>query len=107
MSKHSFKDEFSLVSDGKRMILHFGTQTFILDDFFITGMTLNVDVDKYFINESEFVEGLKSTSLSIDLVGGEVCVTDEEQLDYKFAMDMTIRELLETVNKKLEKRKED
>lgn len=87
-------NEFNLVSDGNRMVLQFGDQTFMFDDFFI-------------VNAAFGCETHGPLRLSLELVGSSINSGDNSELDYKFAMDMTMRELLTAIRKKLTKRKEE
>lgn len=108
MSQHELCGELDLVTDGKKLMLCLGDQTLILDSFFVTSANVEIETQPigYCSPDKDFsVVGPKSVRISIELMGGKVDVTDEKQLDYKFAMDMTVRELLQAVNKKLKKRK--
>ena len=106
MPSCEFGNELNLVSDGKRLLLRLGEKTIVIHNFLVTSANVNVSLDNHSFGEI-VVQGLKETHITIEMVGGEVCLTDENQLDYKFAMGMTVRELLQTVNEKLNKRKDN
>ena len=82
----------SCISDGQKMLLFLNRDTpLVLDDYFITNVGYS-----YLINEG--------CNIDITLRCSHPVMGQVNLLDYKFAVNMTVRELLESVGNKIKSR---
>ena len=111
-STFHFKDESApgIVSDGKKIFISLdGENTIMLENFFVTSFSIDLGCEPNYIDDASIWNGFRQSGevhLTLDLVGSKALFTEAEDLDYKFAMDMTVRQLLEAVSDKLKQREE-
>ena len=98
----TFGKGFGIICDGSKLFLFRGDdEPIIINDVFLESCNINTNTSIVCLGRESMAGQSQGIEVDLSLRGKSATIGGDMPLDYKFAMDMSVRDLLKLINRKV------